>query len=527
MKDKAGIIVDEMTEFGVLPTDLGDDTIDNHIVYAGVSGDKLYHDIIKPINEHLNEQHGPNIKIHTSITGDKSHWDDCHANEKAYESSLKADVITKAGNKFAKDVSKICRGKKANDIRQSIGCNATYVRSPEERYTTHLSDQIDPLYEHYESTYEILNKVDWKKRHGFKTIHFVSHLCLSKDMLMTFNISLQVFQRCQNYRGYVELCDERQFDALNKYVAESKRFKKMMKKFNRTKDINVIKAFVESSDVFVTMHNHLIEIIENGTFKNIDLIFDVDLPTLKQQKWKLNNSSNSNSNENDYESGSDDENDALYSYGDEIRRRRDIDNSNSNDNSNIRVSNQRDNETDSEEDDISDTSETGDDDSSDSDEDDNMVISRLRRPRVSNYIDDSDSDSDGNNNEHQHQSMHPRPNIANHQQLRRVQAIFSFISQRYSLLIKFKKQLNKRRPRIGHKVSDEGLMAKYYFPALVDAICDAETSLNDIRLLGNEELVRMYRRDKTKNENMDTSILFQATEDAIKLQFISWKSCLY
>lgn len=105
MKDKASFIVENMEKFNVVPTDLSDDDIDVHVVVVGVSGDKLYENIIKPINDHLKQRYNGKRIIHTSLTGKKAHWDDCHANEKGYKASIVGDAETKAGNKFVKEVS--------------------------------------------------------------------------------------------------------------------------------------------------------------------------------------------------------------------------------------------------------------------------------------------------------------------------------------------------------------------------------------------------------------------------------------
>lgn len=264
MHDKAGFIIDCMDAFKVIPTDLDDDEIDNHIIYVGVTGDKLYHDIIPELNDNLKSRYNDDIQIYTSITGEKAHWDDCHLNEKAYKEAIKKDNDTKAGNKLAKDVSKICRCKKANDIRIDMGFNAKYTRSPEERYTTHLSDQIDPLIEYFDKTLDVLNSVDWNKTSEFRTCHMACHLLLTKDMLSTFNTSLKIFQRCQNYRGYVEICDENQHQALNCYIEKSKKFREMIDNFVKTKDLNILEKYSSLTRYFQCMHANLKDIVEDG-----------------------------------------------------------------------------------------------------------------------------------------------------------------------------------------------------------------------------------------------------------------------
>lgn len=188
---------------------------------------------------------------------------------------------------------------------------AQYKTSPDERYTTHLSKQMDPLYEYYNETLEILEKTKWTKRDGFKSLHFISHLCLTQDILTVFNISLSTFQRAQNYRGYVEICDKAQHAKLDKYEKELKKFDKMVKEFENKQDLNIISDYIESSASFPVMYSHFNEIVENGIFKGTPVIFDLDLKQMQKQKWKKCD------NDNKFEDESDEDSE-LYGYDDLI-----------------------------------------------------------------------------------------------------------------------------------------------------------------------------------------------------------------
>ena len=124
---KAEYIVDNMKKMSIIPTDLTNDDICNHIVVVYATGDGLYGNIIEYINNCLKKKFDyEQICIWKCLTGD-AHIDDGHQNLNAYDTAKQVDKATKANLRLVASVTNFLQGCKGSAVIVDIlGQNITF-----------------------------------------------------------------------------------------------------------------------------------------------------------------------------------------------------------------------------------------------------------------------------------------------------------------------------------------------------------------------------------------------------------------
>ena len=283
---KADYIVNNMEKMGIIPTDLTNDEISNHIVIVYVSGDGLYDGIIEYINDSLKQKYNnDNIRIWECLSG-PTHIDDGHKNLNACDAAKKSDKEMKQNFSLITSVTNFLRGCKGSSVvRDVLGESITFGQAPDHRMVPHLSTMIDPLLDNYRDVIQTLRICKWSKTEGALSFEFVLELLLGRDLQNVISQSIYLFQRIQQYRCLVELVDRHEHERIGQYKSDLILFENMVKRYAESRDKNEIRRYLDRSNSFESLKTVLIDMINIGMYDGILLNWQKNPLEMTKLKW--------------------------------------------------------------------------------------------------------------------------------------------------------------------------------------------------------------------------------------------------